>query len=366
MSQPHSNNNFKIIQEEIAIILNNPRYNTLQNRFLDLESELSGPEIWLYNEKVLKVTKEMQEIKEHLNLVEELKDQLENYQLAKQLSEHSQLELIEIKIKSLYQSLQLKELFNGTFDSKNAIMSIHAGAGGVDAQDWSAMLMSMYQTFSKDQGLEVKILELNPGPEGGVKSATFEIIGPFAYGLLKEEAGVHRLVRISPFNSGKTRETSFALIEVIPDQIDDMISAVIIKDEDLEWDYYMASGKGGQSVNTTYSAVRLTHRPSQIIVTCQNERSQQQNKEIALKHLKNKLNLQKVLQTASLKQELRGELSSPEWGNQIRNYVMHPYKLIKDTRSGYETSNIEDVLIYGRLMPIILSVKQKKQNILLK
>jgi len=207
---------------------------------------------------------------------------------------------------------------------------------------------------------EVNLISLSNGEEGGVKSATIEVRGLQSYGYLKEEAGVHRLVRISPFNSGGTRETSFALVEVIPDNVIDEVEAFEIKEEDLKWDTFMAGGKGGQSVNTTYSAVRVTHLPTKIVVVCQNERNQIQNRQIALKHLKNKLAVLEVQKHQELKKELRGEFHSPEWGSQIRNYVLHPYKLVKDTRSGFETTNVDKILEQGELLEIIWSVKKAK------
>jgi peptide chain release factor 2 len=340
------------------------KYDHLNNRFLNLEGELADPEVWLNNDKVGHINKEMQEIRAKLDKVALLKSHLENYQISQDIASYADGERILKDITSLYQEIKLEELFTGPLDKKDAIVSIHAGAGGIDAQDWSSMVLSMYQAFCKAQGLVCRVIEMSPGSEGGVKSATIEILGkvPGAnpYGLMKEEAGVHRLVRVSPFNSGKTRETSFCLVEVIPDGIHEMVKLEELKDDDLKWDYYLSGGKGGQSVNTTYSAVRLTHIPTGIVVTCQNERSQQQNKEVALKHLKNKLSLKNLEKQKDLKDELRGEIHSPEWSNQIRNYVLHPYKLIKDVRSGYETSNVEEVITYGSLLPIIWSVKEKK------
>jgi peptide chain release factor 2 len=353
----------KEIIENAYKCVQNPKYEHMGNRLLNLEGELSVPEVWLDNVKVSLINKEMQDIKNKLTKIKNLEYALENYQISQDIAAYDDGTRILVEIESFCKEVRREEMFTGALDNKNAILSIHAGAGGVDAQDWASMVMSMYQAFCKGQGFVCKVIEISAGSEGGVKSATIEVLGEHAYGLLKEEAGVHRLVRISPFNSGKTRETSFCLVEVIPDGISDMIEQVELKDDELKWDYYLSGGKGGQSVNTTYSAVRLTHLPSGIVVTCQNERSQQQNKEVALRHLKNKLTVKRLEKEKDLKEELRGEIHSPEWGNQVRNYVMHPYKLVKDVRSGYETSNVEDVITYGKILPIIWSVKEKKYNL---
>jgi peptide chain release factor 2 len=352
----------KEILENSKNLISSPRYIKYNNRLLNLEAELGLPTVWLDNNKVIHINKEITDIKERLTKVKSLESNLENYQIAQDIGSYQDGEKILKIITQQYEEIKIQELFTGPLDSKNAIVSIHAGAGGTDAQDWASMVMSMYQAFAKQQGLKCKIIEQSSGSEGGLKSATLEFLGSNSYALFKEEAGVHRLVRISPFNSGKTRETSFCLVEVIPDGIDEMVDKIELKDQDLKWDYYLSSGKGGQSVNTTYSAVRLIHLPTNTVVTCQNERSQQQNKEVALKHLINKLSLITLREQKDLKEELRGEIHSPEWSNQIRNYVLHPYKLIKDTRSGFETSNVEDVITYGNLLPIILSVKEVKAN----
>ena len=216
----------------------------------------------------------------------------------------------------------------------------------------------MYQAFAKKQGWVSELTYLSAGEEGGVKTATLKIKGQFAFGLLKEEAGVHRLIRLSPFNAGHTRETSFAMVEVLPEGLDEEVE-IDLEEKDLRWDYFMSSGKGGQSVNTTYSAVRVVHLPTGISVTCQNERSQQQNKLQALKYLKNKLAILKLKEQQQLKEELRGDWQSPEWGSQIRSYVMHPYKLVKDHRSGCETQDVEGVLAGEGLLDFIWAMKRR-------
>jgi peptide chain release factor 2 len=356
------NYDYKELSNLVGILINDKKYLALSNRMLNLESELINPEIWLQQEKVNRINKEIKLISNKLARVEKLKKLKSDIDSGIQLKITENIEKDTQALSDLYNETKNEEYFTGPLDHHNAIISIHAGAGGTDAQDWGGMIMSMYQAFCKKQDFECKIINISSGAECGIKSATLEIKGENAYGLMKEEAGVHRLVRISPFNSGKTRETSFALVEVIPDDLIELITDFEIVEEDLEWDYFMAGGKGGQSVNTTYSAVRLTHKPTGLVVTCQNERSQQQNKQIAIKYLKNKLSLKKIEEEKELKEKLRGEIHSPEWGNQIRNYVLHPYKLIKDTRSGFESSNVEDVITYGNILPIIWSVKDSKAN----
>lgn len=353
-------NESKLLLKDVHTLLNDNRYTMLNNKLLNLEAQLVDPEIWLHQEKVGRINKDITTIQIKLKKYQLLKTNCSDIESAISLNLIDGLDFQFANLSSLYLEIKNEEYFNGPLDHHGAIVSIHAGAGGNDAQDWAAMVMSMYQTFCKNQNYTCKTVSLSSGSEVGIKSATMEIEGENAYGILKEEAGVHRLVRISPYNSGKTRETSFALVEVIPSDLIDLIGSFEVKDDDLEWDYFMASGKGGQSVNTTYSAVRLKHIPTGIIISCQNERSQQQNKQQAIKMLKNKLSLKQIENEKELKDKLRGEIHSPEWGNQIRNYVLHPYKLIKDTRSGYETSNVEAVINYGEILPIVWSVKEFK------
>ncbi len=241
-------------------------------------------------------------------------------------------------------------LMDDKYDANDAIMAIHAGAGGTEAQDWVEMLLRMFLRYAESKGWKTKVLDEHRGAEAGIKSVTVAIEGRYAYGYLKSEAGVHRLVRISPFDAEKMRHTSFALVEILPELGD--ISEVVIKPEDLRIDTFLSSGHGGQGVQTTYSAVRITHIPTGIVVSCQNERSQTQNKETALRILRAKLHAIFLQERADEKKKLRGEFQSAEWGSQIRSYVLHPYKLVKDHRTKFEVQDAEGVL-NGNLDPFV-------------
>lgn len=244
-------------------------------------------------------------------------------------------------LESDYQKLKKDLMFHNKYDSYNAILRLSAGVGGTDAQDWTEMLERMYLRWAEKSGMQTSIIERSAGEEAGIKSSVIEVDGPFAYGKLQSENGVHRLVRLSPFNSDNLRQTSFALVEVLP-QID-MPEEVAIDDRDLKIDVYRSGGKGGQSVNTTDSAVRVTHIPTGIVVAIQNERSQLQNREMAMKILRSKLiQLQLDQHSASINELHAGE--SANWGSQIRNYVLHPYTMVKDTRTKYEETNAANVL----------------------
>ena len=248
-----------------------------------------------------------------------------------------------------FSDLEFYVLLNGKHDKKNAIVAIHAGSGGTEAQDWAEMLLRMVMRYA-EKGWRATMIDESRGGEAGIKSATFRVEGRYAYGHLKGEHGTHRLVRISPFDAEKMRHTSFALIEVIPEM--ETSDTVTINQNDLRIDTFMSGGKGGQSVNTTYSAVRIVHIPTGITVQCQNERSQLQNKETALRILQSKLQKLQEEQEEKERLELRGEYKSAEWGNQIRSYVLHPYKMVKDVRTRYETSD-PDTVLNGELDPFV-------------
>jgi peptide chain release factor 2 len=324
----------------------------LQRKMESLAQEMSMPNFWSNPENAQTISQDYQDIKKEIDMVVGLEkrtvDLLElaetdDLSLQKEISDQTS------QLQKDFASYEFLVLLNGPYDKNNAIISIHAGAGGTEAQDWAAMLLRMVMRFVDRMGWKTSILDQSVGAEAGYKSVTIEIRGRHAYGYLKSEHGVHRLVRISPFDAEKMRHTSFALIEVLP-ELDDKI-AVEIDPKDLRIDTFMSGGHGGQSVNTTYSAVRIVHLPTNISVSCQNERSQQQNKEMALKILKAKLFNVEQERLAKEKQEMRGEFKSAEWGNQIRSYVLHPYHLVKDNRTDYESTDPESVL-EGDLLPL--------------
>ncbi|MSQ14424.1 MAG: peptide chain release factor 2 [Dehalococcoidia bacterium] len=241
--------------------------------------------------------------------------------------------------------LELQIGLSGEYDDKDAVLAIHSGAGGTEAQDWAQMLMRMYLRWAEDRGYKAEIIDVSHGEEAGIKSAMIEVSGPYAYGYLKSERGVHRLVRLSPFDADHARHTSFALVEVMPEP-DDAVD-IVINPDDIKMDAFRSSGAGGQNVQKTSTAVRITHIPSGIVVTCQNERSQLHNKDTALKVLKAKLIQADMEKRAEEQAIIKGEHISAGWGNQIRSYVLHPYKLVKDLRTGYETSDPDSVLNGG-------------------
>ena len=252
-------------------------------------------------------------------------------------------------------TLELSLALSGEYDRRAAILAIHAGAGGTDSQDWTEMLLRMYLRWAEKRDYRTAVLDMTPGEEAGVKSVTIEVTGRNAYGYLRAERGVHRLVRLSPYDAAHARHTSFALVEVLPEV--ESASEVNLDPDDLRIDVFRASSKGGQNVQKNATAVRITHIPSGLTVSCQNERSQHRNKECALKVLEARLLVLELDQRAKEKERLKGEHVSPAWGNQIRSYVLHPYKMVKDHRTGYETSDAEAVLD-GELDPL-LSAYQK-------
>ncbi|KAA0206995.1 peptide chain release factor 2 [Candidatus Uhrbacteria bacterium] len=322
---------------------------TVKGEIAALEAETSAPDFWSDPERAKRESQKLAELKKEYDqwngLRMELMEMQELVRMAigeKDASVEADATKKLAELKKRYLDLEFTLLFSGDYDEKNAIVSIHAGAGGTDAQDWAEMLMRMLFRYAERKEWSVKLLDESRGGEAGIKSATFEVKGRYAYGHLKSEHGVHRLVRQSPFNADALRQTSFALVEVVP-EIDETID-IEIKPDDLRIDTFMSGGKGGQSVNTTYSAVRIVHLPTKITVSCQNERSQTQNKETAMKILKSKLLKLKEEELQKEKQKLRGEYQSAEWGNQIRSYVLHPYHMVKDHRTDVETPDTDAVL----------------------
>lgn len=315
-----------------------------QARIAELETQLASSEIWHNPQHAQDLSKQLAALKKMVDPWLTLKAQADDMQELMELGDDELLGEFEAQIAAFekeYETLRKDLLFDGEFDDHNAILRLSAGVGGTDAQDWTEILERMYLRWAERADMSTSTIERSTGEEAGIKSVVIEVTGPYAYGRLRSEHGVHRLVRLSPFNSDNLRQTSFALVEVLP-QID-APSEVQLDDKDLKIDVYRAGGHGGQSVNTTDSAVRVTHIPTGIMVAIQNERSQLQNKETALKILRSKLaQLQLEQHAASVSELQAGE--SANWGSQIRNYVLHPYTLVKDTRTKYETNNAQGVL----------------------
>jgi len=318
---------------------------------------MAEPGFWDDQENATQISKEREELSQETSKWEQLMHDVDELIELDRIAEKEDDEGLQKDIaKQLediqrrYAEVELQLFFGGEYDQRNAYLTIHAGSGGTDAQDWAQMLERMYLRFAEKQEWQVNVIEEQPGKEAGMKRVMIYIKGRHAYGMLKTEAGVHRLVCISPFDAEKMRHTSFALVEVLPEFED--VDDVKLDDKDLRIDTFMSSGHGGQSVNTTYSAVRIVHVPTGITVSCQNERSQQQNKETALKILKSKLHALALEEQKKEEQDIRGEFKSAEWGNQIRSYVLHPYTMVKDHRTKFETQDTQSVLD-GALLPFI-------------
>ncbi|MBU4421605.1 peptide chain release factor 2 [Patescibacteria group bacterium] len=338
----------------------------LKTEIKALEYEMEGKDFWDDQEHAKKISQRASQLREETEKWDEME---EDVSVALDLAEEAEAagdNSLEDDLKKNYEKLNKKFnkfefflLFSGKYDRRDVIMAIHAGTGGTEAQDWAEMLLRMYLRFAEKMDFKVKIISESRGGETGIKSVTLHISGNYAYGYLRSENGVHRLVRISPFDAEKMRHTSFALVEVIPDMGE--VEEIKIDPKDLRIDTFLSGGHGGQSVQTTYSAVRITHLPTKIVVTCQNERSQTQNKETAMKILKSRLHVLEEARHEEEKQKLRGDYTSAEWGNQIRSYVLHPYKMVKDHRTKYETSDAEGVLD-GELIPFMENYLRWKKS----
>jgi len=331
---------------DLSVILNLPK---IKAEVVGLELDTEDPDFWKDQEKAKEILKKIEFCKKEIASFENLKTELEELEGLISLVREASDKEIEREIKKRFSDIQkefqvfeFKTLFKEKYDSSSAIMAIHAGAGGSDAQDWAEMLLRMYLRFFEKMGFQAKIIDESKGKEAGIKSVVVDISGPYAYGYLRSEAGVHRLVRLSPFNADALRHTSFALVEILPEIGE--IAEVNIDPKDLKIDTFKSSGPGGQYVNKTESAIRLTHVPSGLVVASQSERSQAQNRELAMKILRAKLHQKYSEDQQSEKKKIRGEFKSAEWGNQIRSYVLHPYKMVKDHRTGYETSDTIKVL----------------------
>ncbi|RKD32366.1 peptide chain release factor 2 [Thermohalobacter berrensis] len=310
---------------------------------------MAKPDFWNDPKEAKKVAQDVKEYKEKLKRYNDLNTQIEDVEVLIELSyeenDNSVFEEIQNSIKTIekeLESLRIDTLLNGEYDKNNAILSINSGAGGLEAQDWAEMLLRMYRRWCEKKGYAVETLDILPDPEAGIKSATLLVKGLNAYGYLKAEKGVHRLVRISPFDSSGRRHTSFASVDVSPELDDDI--DIEISPSDLRIDTYRASGAGGQHVNKTESAVRITHIPTGIVVQCQNERSQHSNRATAMKILKAKLIELKRMEQQEKIEDLQGEYSQIAWGSQIRSYIFHPYNLVKDHRTNTEVGNTQAVM----------------------
>jgi len=305
-----------------------------KEKIKELEVLVQNKDFWLDNKKAAEISSELAELKEEIDTWEKLEKDLA------EIREISELSAWEERFKKQ----EFKALFSGPYDKKHAIISIYSGAGGTEAQDWASMLLRMYLKYAENHNFKVKILDTSYGQEAGIKNATLEINSDYAYGHLKGENGVHRLVRLSPFNANNLRHTSFALVEVLPEIGEEVEKELEIKPEELRIDLFRSSGPGGQNVNKRETAVRITHLPTKITASCQSERSQAQNRERAMRLLYTKIYQRKIQEKEKEKSEIRGELPSVEWGSQIRSYVLHPYKMVKDHRTEVETSDAEGVL----------------------
>lgn len=319
----------------------------LMEEIEELNKKMQKENFWNNPIEAASITKEANAKSERLASLNALKNKLESivdwYEISEERTE--EWDILESDISEMDKELEefsTETLLSGKYDNNNAILEIHAGAGGTEAQDWADMLYRMYVRFFNLMKYKYEVIDILQGEEAGIKSVTILVKGKLVYGYLKAERGVHRLVRISPFDSNARRHTSFASVEVVP-ELDDEIN-IDIKDEDIRVDVYRSSGAGGQSVNTTDSAVRITHIPSGIVVSCQNERSQIKNRETALKLLKAKLLQEEIKKQEQTLKDLQGDLKDIAWGSQIRSYVFHPYQMVKDHRTNHETSQITDVM----------------------
>ncbi|MBR5009504.1 MAG: peptide chain release factor 2 [Clostridia bacterium] len=321
----------------------------LKEQLVEYQEDMASDGFWDDVERAQRINKLMRSCENRINHYKSLESRLEDTEIMLELSQDEEgdelAEDISKELKQLreeMESLKLTTLLTGKYDSCDCILSLHAGAGGTEAQDWTQMLYRMYTRFGERMGFNVRELDMLDGDEAGIKSVTWEVSGDYAYGFMKSERGVHRLVRISPFDANARRHTSFASLDVAPVIEDE--GEIPIEPDDLRIDTYRSSGKGGQHVNRTDSAVRITHLPTGIVVQCQNERSQIQNKETCFRMLRARLAELQEQKRQELMGEVKGELKKIEWGSQIRSYVFQPYTMVKDHRTNYETGNIDDVM----------------------
>ena len=337
------------LEKELAEASASIKPNELRVSLEELEKKSMASGFWDDQENAQTVMKKKKSIEDRLGELGGLKGRLEDLQVMIEMAEEADDEATaeeafaeKKQLAADIESLKLKTLLNGKYDQNNAIISVHAGSGGTEAMDWAEMLFRMYTRWCEKRGFKYKLMDMNDDTEAGIKSATLLVEGDYAYGYLKNEKGVHRLVRISPFDSSGRRHTSFASLDVTPEI--DFDTTVEINPEDLRIDTYRASGAGGQHVNMTDSAVRITHLPTHIVVTCQNERSQMQNREFAMKMLMSKLIELKEKEEKDSLNELKGDYNQITWGSQIRSYVFQPYTMVKDHRTNAEVGNVQAVM----------------------
>ncbi len=318
---------------------------------------MEAPDFWNDPKRSQQMMKELKSKKDDVEIYNSLVSQMDDIEVMLEMGyEENDASLIpEIQqmldeFEHTFEGIRMKTLLSGEYDRNNAIVTLHAGAGGTEACDWVSMLYRMYTRWAAAKGYDLEVLDYLDGEEAGIKSVTVQVNGENAYGYLKSEKGIHRLVRISPFNAAGKRQTSFASCDVMPEIEEDL--DVEINDDDIRVDTYRSSGAGGQHINKTSSAIRITHLPTGIVVQCQNERSQHMNKDKAMQMLKAKLYLLKQQENAEKAADIRGDVTEIGWGNQIRSYVMQPYKMVKDLRTNYETGNVDSVMD-GNLDPFI-------------
>ncbi len=342
--------NLEELRERFLRIKKSLDIDSLKQEKKHKERLMSKPDFWDDKDRAVDISKRVEELNIEISKWENIeKDITELEELVTIAQKENDISFEEDahkryeRLEKNFQALEFYTLFSEEYDNSSAILSIHSGAGGVDAQDWAEMIERMYLRFGRKKGWQVKILNHNFGNEAGLKSATIKIDGNWVYGYLRSETGVHRLVRISPFDSEGMRHTSFAMVEAIP-QIQIKDENATFKEEDIKMDAYGSSGPGGQSVNKTESAIRLTHIPTGIVAACQTHRSQHQNRRDAMELLKAKLHQKEIQEKEEKQQQLHGDVASAEWGNHIRSYVLHPYNMVKDHRTGYETDDTENVL----------------------
>jgi len=317
----------------------------MQSNLKKLEAQTTDPSFWDNQENAKKIMQEIGDLKKEIEKINSLQENIQTLnQLRKEKAIDKSLNKEVRRVEKVLEELKISSFLDGPYDRRNSIVGIHAGQGGTEAMDWASMLYRMYLRYCEKRGWRTKQLDLSGGEEAGIKSVTFSVKGAFSYGYLRGEVGTHRLVRQSPFNADHLRQTSFALVEVLPELEEVDLPDIKIKDNDLEWQFFRASTQGGQNVQKVSTAVRLKHLPSGVVVTSQTERYQEQNRKIALNLLRSRLWLLEQAKAEEKKKKIKGEYRPASWGTQIRSYVLHPYQMVKDLRTDIETTDTEGVL----------------------